>query len=180
MSGTVALGLLLRPSTTPTTSKSSRPPINPSLIILTVLGFVFRSELAILLGTHTIFAYLRGRLSIRTIILSGLIGVFVSSFSIPLDSYLWQRPLWPELESFLFNVYQGQSSNWGPTSQSTPSNRTKSGASSSTPSPPSQLPAPAPPPGSGPAAPKRLSTAFSPSPSSSRPSPLSHSPSSSL
>lgn len=31
----------------------------------------------------------------------------------PLDSYLWQRWLWPELWGFYYNAVQGQSASWG-------------------------------------------------------------------
>ena len=33
--------------------------------------------------------------------------------SVPIDSYFWQRPLWPELAGFYFNAVQGSSSEWG-------------------------------------------------------------------
>lgn len=29
------------------------------------------------------------------------------------DSFFWQKDVLPELTSFIFNVAQGQSSNWG-------------------------------------------------------------------
>lgn len=31
----------------------------------------------------------------------------------PIDSYFWQKPLWPELWGFYYNVVQGSSSEWG-------------------------------------------------------------------
>ncbi|KAI8284773.1 Dol-P-Man:Man(7)GlcNAc(2)-PP-Dol alpha-1,6-mannosyltransferase [Colletotrichum sp. SAR 10_98] len=33
--------------------------------------------------------------------------------SVPLDSYFWQKPLWPELWGFYYNAVLGSSSNWG-------------------------------------------------------------------
>ena len=86
-----------------------------ALIILTVLGVVFRSEIAILLGTHTAWLFLRYRLSIKDIIASGLLGLGLGlGFTVPLDSFFWhQFPSWPELTSFLFNVVEGKSVDWG-------------------------------------------------------------------
>lgn len=46
-------------------------------------------------------------------------AVFLSAFvaalglSVPIDSYFWQRPLWPELAGFYYNAVLGSSSNWG-------------------------------------------------------------------
>lgn len=31
----------------------------------------------------------------------------------PIDSYFWQKPLWPELSGFAYNVLHGGASNWG-------------------------------------------------------------------
>lgn len=45
--------------------------------------------------------------------------VFLVSFaaslalSVPLDSYFWQKPLWPELWGFYYNAILGSSSEWG-------------------------------------------------------------------
>lgn len=45
---------------------------------------------------------------------SGLLGLLIGlGLTIPIDSYFWQRPLWPEFQGFIFNVLHGQSSNWG-------------------------------------------------------------------
>ena len=98
-----------------TSRQAASRTVEPSLVILTILGIVFRSELAIFLGTHTVYLFLRGRISILAIILSGLIGVTAGlALTVPIDSYLWrQYPLWPELTSFLFNVYAGKSVDWG-------------------------------------------------------------------
>ena len=86
-----------------------------ALAILTVLGIVFRSELAILLGTHTIYFFLRRRLSIQDVLVSGVIGLALGvGITVPVDSFFWQRfPTWPEFISFYFNVMEGKSSDWG-------------------------------------------------------------------
>jgi alpha-1,6-mannosyltransferase len=115
---TVAVGQLLQLSHSPQKSASTKTRIVPALVILTILGIVFRSELAIFLGTHTIYQFFlgqRGGLTISNIVFSGFVGVISGLLlTVPLDSYLWQQyPLWPELTSFLFNVYEGKSVDWG-------------------------------------------------------------------
>jgi alpha-1,6-mannosyltransferase len=75
---------------------------------------IFRSEVALLLGA-TVFH----QLVIPAISLERVIFPFAASFlvslaiSVPLDSYFWQQPIWPELWGFYFNVVHGNASNWG-------------------------------------------------------------------
>ena len=109
---TVALGLLIQRSASPLSTPRR---VEPALIMITVLGIMFRSELALFLASHTVFGYARGYLPFRTIVLSGVIGCLVGVLlTVPIDSFFWQQyPLWPELSSFLFNVYQGKSVDWG-------------------------------------------------------------------
>jgi alpha-1,6-mannosyltransferase len=79
-------------------------------------GIIFRSELALLLATHTIFFYAAGYITIRNeIIPAGVIGLLLGlTATVAVDSYFWQQfPLWPELSAFIFNVIDGQSSAWG-------------------------------------------------------------------
>lgn len=85
------------------------------LALLTVVGIVFRSEIAILLGCHTVWLLLNQRLSVLDVVISGSVGLFVGlGLTIPVDSFFWQRlPLWPELTGFIFNIMQGRSTDWG-------------------------------------------------------------------
>ena len=75
---------------------------------------VFRAEVALLLATSALYLLVAPQTS-----LNRLIPPFITSFiaalalSVPVDSYFWQKPLWPELWGFYYNVFQGQSSNWG-------------------------------------------------------------------
>ncbi len=115
--GTVALRLLLPPAqgqvlrTSFTTTRRNML----ALAILTVLGVVFRSEIAILLGTHTIWLFFGRRLSLKNIVLSGLFGLALGlGITVPLDSFFWRQfPAWPELTGFLFNIIEGKSVDWG-------------------------------------------------------------------
>ncbi|KAI0383760.1 glycosyltransferase family 22 protein [Hypomontagnella monticulosa] len=81
---------------------------------LTMATAVFRSELAILLITVTLYGLVRSHISIIQIIPTFLVFFTISlSLSIPIDSYFWQKPLWPELWGFYYNAILGSSSEWG-------------------------------------------------------------------
>ncbi|KAI1441175.1 glycosyltransferase family 22 protein [Annulohypoxylon stygium] len=81
---------------------------------LTMATAVFRSELAILLVTVTLYGLVRSHISLRTIIPTFIVFFAMSLLlSIPVDSYFWQKPLWPELWGFYYNAILGSSSEWG-------------------------------------------------------------------
>ncbi|KAI1394253.1 glycosyltransferase family 22 protein [Hypoxylon trugodes] len=81
---------------------------------LTIAAAVFRSELAILLITTTLYNLARSHISLRQIIPTFLIFFVLSLVvTIPIDSYFWQKPLWPELWGFYYNAILGSSSEWG-------------------------------------------------------------------
>ncbi|KAJ5898968.1 hypothetical protein N7495_003712 [Penicillium taxi] len=87
-----------------------------ALALLTFSGVVFRSELALLVATQTLYLLTTGQIHLfRGAIIAGLGGLSVGLLTTVLvDSQFWQRwPLWPELSAFLFNVVEGQSSAWG-------------------------------------------------------------------
>ncbi|KAL8915415.1 MAG: hypothetical protein Q9172_006884, partial [Xanthocarpia lactea] len=85
------------------------------LLIITITGVIFRSELALFLIPHTTLLLLTRRLTIPCIITFGLLGSLIGlSLTVPIDSFFWQRfPLWPELSAFSYNILHSQSSNWG-------------------------------------------------------------------
>ncbi|EGR47645.1 uncharacterized protein TRIREDRAFT_63828, partial [Trichoderma reesei QM6a] len=75
---------------------------------------IFRSELAILLAATGLHLLARSQLGLRELVVVFL-GAFATALaiSVPVDSYFWQRPLWPELAGFYYNAVLGSSSNWG-------------------------------------------------------------------
>ncbi|KAM0461317.1 hypothetical protein ACHAPV_004636 [Trichoderma viride] len=85
-----------------------------AIALLVFATAILRSELAILLAATGLLALAKSYLSLRE-----LITFFLASFiaalglSIPIDSYFWQKPLWPELAGFYYNAVLGSSSNWG-------------------------------------------------------------------
>lgn len=86
------------------------------LYLLTIAGVVFRSELAILVGTITLYLFLTQRISIvKVIIPAGASGLVIGLLcSVSIDSFFWQSfPLWPEWIAFYYNTIQGHSADWG-------------------------------------------------------------------
>ncbi|KAI1820138.1 glycosyltransferase family 22 protein [Xylaria intraflava] len=85
-----------------------------AIALLTIATAVFRSELAILMVTVSLYGLLAHRISLNQII-APFLAFFALSLliSVPIDSYFWQKPLWPELWGFYYNAVLGSSSNWG-------------------------------------------------------------------
>jgi alpha-1,6-mannosyltransferase len=98
----------------PSNPKSTASGQRLSITMFVFAAAVFRSEVALLLGTTVLHQLIIPSLSLERVIFP-----FTASFlialvtSVPIDSYFWQRPLWPELWGFYYNVVQGSSSNWG-------------------------------------------------------------------
>jgi alpha-1,6-mannosyltransferase len=85
------------------------------LCLLTVAGVIFRAELAILVAFTALFLLAtRGTPIFSDIVVAGLVG-FAGGLipTICIDSMFWKKLVWPELNAFLFNVIEGQSSAWG-------------------------------------------------------------------
>ncbi|KAI0848925.1 glycosyltransferase family 22 protein [Daldinia vernicosa] len=88
-----------------------------AIAYLTIATAVFRSELAILMVAVTLYGLALSHISLGS--LGKIIPVFIVFFAmsllltIPIDSYFWQKPLWPELWGFYYNVVLGSSSEWG-------------------------------------------------------------------
>lgn len=84
------------------------------IYLLVLAGVIFRAELAILLATNLLYLLYRPALALHTIIPAGLQSAVIAlAISIPIDSYFWQQPSWPELTGFIYNALQGKSADWG-------------------------------------------------------------------
>ena len=87
---------------------------NQALAILTFAGVVFRSEIAILLFSVSLHLLLTKQIRPRPLVKVGIVSFLGSLLlSVPIDSYFWQKPCWPELWGFYFNAIRGSSSDWG-------------------------------------------------------------------
>ncbi|PQE29108.1 Alg9-like mannosyltransferase protein [Rutstroemia sp. NJR-2017a BBW] len=90
----------------------SRPRLGIFLFVFA--GVVFRSEIALLLFTQLGYLLLQSRISLTTVIPVGIQSAVAALLvSVPIDSYFWDKPLWPELAGFYYNAIQGKSSDWG-------------------------------------------------------------------
>lgn len=117
-SGNLALRALLNAHAVSYSRQDVNRRIRLCLYLLTIAGVVFRSELALLVGTITLYLLLTTRLSILRVILpAGLGGLLIGILcTVPLDSFFWQTlpsPLWPEWIAFYYNTVQGHSADWG-------------------------------------------------------------------
>ena len=89
--------------------------LKEALFLLTAVGVVFRSEIAILVGAHAVWLLLQHRLPVTGVIVPGLLGLIVGlCITVPVDSFFWQKfPIWPEFTGFVYNVMEGKSAAWG-------------------------------------------------------------------
>ncbi|KAB5579879.1 alpha-1,6-mannosyltransferase subunit [Coniochaeta sp. 2T2.1] len=110
---TWSLSLLLpTPSTSSPSTTFRRQRLSITLLVFAAV--IFRSEVAILLLTTSLHLLLAPETHLAILIppfcISFLMALLIS---VPLDSLLWQTPLWPELWGFYYNAVLGSASNWG-------------------------------------------------------------------
>jgi alpha-1,6-mannosyltransferase len=85
-----------------------------AIYILVFAGVIFRSELAIVLATQVLYLLIQPATTLQRIIPTGIRSFLIAlAISVPIDSYLWRRPLWPELAGFVYNALYGNASDWG-------------------------------------------------------------------
>lgn len=114
--GNFALGALLNAHAVSFSREDLNRRLRLCLYLLTIAGVVFRSELAILVGTITLYLIVTQRVSIvKVIIPAGAGGLIIGLLcTVPIDSFFWQSfPLWPEWIAFYYNTIQGHSADWG-------------------------------------------------------------------
>jgi len=85
-----------------------------SLSTLVFTTCVFRCDMLLLLGTVTLSMLFLRQVSIREVLSVVIIYASLSLIAtVPLDSLLWRRLVWPEGEVFFFNTIENKSSLWG-------------------------------------------------------------------
>lgn len=94
--------------------KAANPRQRLAISFFVLAGIIFRSEVALLLATSGLYLFAIARVPLKKLIPPFAISVIVAlAVSVPIDSYFWQKPLWPELWGFYYNAILGSSSNWG-------------------------------------------------------------------
>ncbi|TFY59156.1 hypothetical protein EVG20_g7892 [Dentipellis fragilis] len=96
----------------PNSPQPSSSQTQTALALLIFATATLRAELAPFLGFVTLQALFNGTLRLRRAIVAGLLSI---ALTIVVDTYFWAAPtpLWPELASLRFNVYEGKSADWG-------------------------------------------------------------------
>jgi len=88
--------------------------IHIAAALITFGTTVFRCDLLLLLGSIGLSWIFHRKLSIFDALKVGILtGITSLVITIPVDSLLWQRPIWPEGEVFYFNTILGRSGEWG-------------------------------------------------------------------
>jgi alpha-1,6-mannosyltransferase len=85
------------------------------LVWLSFTGIVFRLEVGLfggLIALVSSFMFKQSKIHINIIMLVGgtILGLLAT---VVVDSYFWGRLIVPELESFVFNIVEGKSAEWG-------------------------------------------------------------------
>lgn len=110
MSATFAFSFLLpHPD-----QKAAAPRQRLAISLFVFAAIIFRAELAILLATSALYLLIIPLTSLQRLVKPFCVATLVSlAVSVPIDSYFWQKPLWPELWGFYYNAVLGSSSAWG-------------------------------------------------------------------
>lgn len=75
---------------------------------------IFRSELAILFGLLLLYDIYFKRTTIPEVLKTAIpAAIILVAFTILVDSFFWQRFLWPEAEVFWYNTILNKSKDWG-------------------------------------------------------------------
>jgi alpha-1,6-mannosyltransferase len=88
--------------------------IMPAASLLVSATAIFRCDLLLLLGSLGLSWLCLHQLTIPQALKIGIAtGIVSLLITVPFDSLMWQRPLWPEGEVFYFNTILGKSKEWG-------------------------------------------------------------------
>ncbi|KAI0067225.1 alpha-1,6-mannosyltransferase subunit [Artomyces pyxidatus] len=88
--------------------------IRVALSLLTFTAVVLRAEVVLLLGPLALQALFCRWITFRSLVKTGIMsGISSIALTVAVDSYFWDKWLWPECSGIHYNVYQGKSSEWG-------------------------------------------------------------------
>ncbi|KAK0631902.1 Alg9-like mannosyltransferase family-domain-containing protein [Immersiella caudata] len=107
---TLAFAFLIPPKQ----PKSTAPRQRLSITLFVFAAAIFRSEIVLLLAVTVLYLLIIPATSLERVIYPFFVAMFVSLLiTVPVDSYFWQKRLWPELWGFYYNAILGSSSLWG-------------------------------------------------------------------
>jgi alpha-1,6-mannosyltransferase len=110
LAATLAFAFLIPPKQ----PKATAPRQRLSITLFVFAAAIFRSEIALLLGISVLYLLIIPATSLERVTYPFFVAMFVSLLiTVPVDSYFWQKPLWPELWGFYYNAILGSSSLWG-------------------------------------------------------------------
>ncbi|EGD81856.1 hypothetical protein PTSG_11395 [Salpingoeca rosetta] len=85
-----------------------------TVVMFAIAAPVFRAELVVLAGPVLLSEMLQRNISLSRLLLTGIpAGLLSIAVSVGVDSFFWQRLLWPEGEVLWFNTILNKSSNYG-------------------------------------------------------------------
>lgn len=118
--------MMAMPVVTLALSKAVAGEFEGTITLLTIAGTIFRVEILLLVAIFTLLCLVQRRVYFSQAVVAGVKGLVIgSAITIGVDSYFWQHgtpsynPLeqfqlvFPELQGFIFNVIEGNSSDWG-------------------------------------------------------------------
>jgi len=84
------------------------------LYFVGIATVLFRCDMLVLLAPMALQMLLCERISFMSTFLTGAaVCLLTLLVSVPIDSFFWTRPLWPEGEVLFFNTVENRSSEWG-------------------------------------------------------------------
>ncbi|KAJ3765820.1 Alg9-like mannosyltransferase family-domain-containing protein [Lentinula raphanica] len=88
--------------------------IERAIALLVLTAVVFRAEVVLLLGPVVLQSLALGYVGFWRLVWVGIVVGLVSiATTVAVDSFFWRELVWPEAKGILFNVVEGNSSQWG-------------------------------------------------------------------
>ncbi|KAJ3768450.1 alpha-1,6-mannosyltransferase subunit, partial [Lentinula raphanica] len=88
--------------------------IERAIALLVFTAVVLRAEVVLLLGPVVLQSLASGYVGFWRVVWVGMgVGLVSIATTVAVDSFFWRELVWPEAKGILFNVVEGNSSQWG-------------------------------------------------------------------